>query len=561
MALTYSYNVSTNAYAVIGGCGDATVIIPASHNDGEHGELDVIEIEADAFQGCTSLTSITIPNSVTSIGDSAFAYTKVNNVIIPNSVINIGQQVFEGCSSLSNITIGNNVQSIGGSCFLDSAISSIVFPDSVTSVGAGMFEGCSSLKNVIFGNGITSIPGSFFYGCLLLSQVTFGSGVTTIGAYTFYQCTSLKKINIPNKLTTIPNYAFYRSGLEELNIPENVTSIGDHAFEECNSLKTVTIGKGQKSLGNYSFTLSPNLTRMNFLGNLRDISISSFAFGDGNNPNLKFYRYSTSAGWPPVGNAFLFDAYEIEIIVRILLIDTVSKSLSTFGFPNVSLGKASIKKQNLGSGKISLFFDTLPLNTQRIRLNLGYTIGGCGNDFVLMQNGVWSQNGCDFYVRWDNKNGTLPYRWRFFYSSDGRTDFASHPTAGPDSLPKKGWSNRMTISENQLITFGQSLVVNNFQSDPDGNCDFSSLNGTWIYLGAPSFKYRSINAQIYYINTPLTPGEYGGNGLYQIQDSDEVYFTNSYSNSDKFPSNNWQPAAYIINNCPQITTTPVFSLL
>jgi hypothetical protein len=223
--------------------------------------------------------------------------------------------------------------------------------------------------------------------------------------------------------------------------------------------------------------------------------------------------------------------------------------------------KISIKKQNLGSGKISLFFDTLPLNTQRIRLNLGFELGGCGNDFVLMQNGVWSQNGCDFYVRWDNKNGTLPYKWRFFYSSDGRTERASHPTAGPDALPKKGWSNGMTISENQLITFGQSLVVNNFQSDPDGNCDFSSLNGTWIYLGAPSFKYRSINAQIYYINTPLTPGEYGGNGLYQIQDSDEVYFTNSYSNSDKFPSNNWRPAAYIINNCPQITTTPVFSLL
>ena len=111
-------------------------------------------------------------------------------------------------------------------------------------------------------------------------------------------------------------------------------------------------------------------------------------------------------------------------------------------------GKTSTKTINTGGGKISLFFDTLPLNTQSIRLNLGYELDGCGNDFVLTQNGVWSQsqNGCDYFVRWDNKNGTLPYRWRLFYTSDGRTDRASHPTAGPDSLPKKGWSNGMTIS-------------------------------------------------------------------------------------------------------------------
>jgi len=207
------------------------------------------------------------------------------------------------------------------------------------------------------------------------------------------------------------------------------------------------------------------------------------------------------------------------------------------------------------------FFDTLPLNTQSIKLNLGYEIGGCGNDFVLIQNGVWSQNGCDYYVRWDNKNGTLPYKWRFFYSSDGRTDYASHPTAGPDSLPKKGWSNGMTISENQLITFGQSLVLNNLPFDADANCNFSIFNRTWIYLGAPSFRYRPIDNLSYHINTPLTPEGYGGNGSYDIRSSDEVYFTNGYSNSDKFPSNNWQLAPYIINTCPQITTTPVFSLL
>jgi hypothetical protein len=236
---------------------------------------------------------------------------------------------------------------------------------------------------------------------------------------------------------------------------------------------------------------------------------------------------------------------------------------STVGTVTISEYKnnISIKKQNLGGGKISLFFDTLPLNTQSIRLNVGYEIGGCGNDFILTQNGVWSQNGCDYYVRWDNKDGTLPYKWRFFYSSDGRTDYASHPTAGPDALPKKGWSNGMTISENQFITFGQSLVLNNLPFDADANCNFSVFNRTWIYLDAPSFRYRPIDNLSYHITTPLTPEGYNGNGSYTMKSSDEVYFTNSYNNSDKFPSNNWQLAGYINNVCPQITTAPIFSLL
>ena len=112
-----------------------------------------------------------------------------------------------------------------------------------------------------------------------------------------------------------------------------------------------------------------------------------------------------------------------------------------------------------------------------------------------------------------------------------------------------------------FITFGQSLVVNNFQSDPDANCSFSFLNRTWIYLGAPSFRYRPIDNLSYHITTPLTPNGYGGNGSYDIRGSDDVFFTNSYNNSDKFPSNNWQLASYINNTCPQITTTPIFSLL
>jgi hypothetical protein len=109
-------------------------------------------------------------------------------------------------------------------------------------------------------------------------------------------------------------------------------------------------------------------------------------------------------------------------------------------------------------GKISLKSSAIPLNTLNIRVNNGpsnapWGVGGsgpCGNDFQLLnnQNGIWSQGylGCDFYVAWDNNNGTLPYRWRLYYDSDGRTDYTFHPTATQEALPSKGWDNGMTIS-------------------------------------------------------------------------------------------------------------------
>ena len=147
----------------------------------------------------------------------------------------------------------------------------------------------------------------------------------------------------------------------------------------------------------------------------------------------------------------------------------------------------------------------------------------------------------------------------------------------------------MSVDNKNLIKFNKSLIQINqdeinaiegkwsfdsgtefevsthgFSSDLDLFVDkgvFSFLNRTWIYLGAPSFRYSPIDNLSYHITTPLTPNGYGGNGSYDIRGSDDVFFTNSYNNSDKFPSNNWQLASYINNTCPQITTTPIFSLL
>ena len=140
-----------------------------------------------AFSGCTALTSVTIPNSVTSIGEYSFSR----------------------CSGLTSVTIGNSVTSIGSDAFREcTALTSIAIPNSVTSIGNRAFYGCTALTSVIIPNSVTEIEYSAFDRCIGLTSATIGNSVTSIGSYAFSRCFALKSIAIPNSVTSIGSYAF-----------------------------------------------------------------------------------------------------------------------------------------------------------------------------------------------------------------------------------------------------------------------------------------------------------------------------------------------------------------
>ncbi|MDD6937430.1 MAG: leucine-rich repeat domain-containing protein [Clostridiales bacterium] len=170
-----------------------------------------IRIGTYAFSYCYSLSSITIPDSVTSIGTYAFSYcSSLSSITIPDGVTSIGNNAFYNCYSLSSITIPDGVTSIGSGAFSYCySLSSITIPYGVTSIGNNAFSYCSSLSSITIPDGVISIGTHAFRDCYSLSSITIPDGVTSIGTYAFYNCYSLSSITIPNGVTSIETYAFY----------------------------------------------------------------------------------------------------------------------------------------------------------------------------------------------------------------------------------------------------------------------------------------------------------------------------------------------------------------
>ena len=185
-----------------------------------------------------SSTDVVIPSSivgmtVTEIAWGAFEENdKIISVTIPNTVCTIGDYVFEECKLLKTVIIPSGVTKIGYAVFRDCLnLESADIPDSVTTLGKSVFSGCVHLKTVKLSKNITQIPYGFFSGCKSLTSIEIPSGVVTIGESSFSGCEKIIDIAIPNTVTTIEGYAFSGcSALKSITIPESVTVIDEDIF-------------------------------------------------------------------------------------------------------------------------------------------------------------------------------------------------------------------------------------------------------------------------------------------------------------------------------------------
>ena len=201
-------------------------------------------IEENAFYYCTGLTSIIIPDGLTSIGEYAFAGCEgLTNITIPNNVTSIGDSAFRNCTGLTNITIPNNVTSIGGYTFyFCTGLTSVTIPNGVTSIGNLAFKN-TGLTSVNIPYGVTSIGEEAFAKCKNMTSVTLPSTLKTISHLVFDECSSLTNITIPNSVTTLGNEVFEQTGLTSITIPNSVTSVGNGLFYQCTSLSSVTFAE------------------------------------------------------------------------------------------------------------------------------------------------------------------------------------------------------------------------------------------------------------------------------------------------------------------------------
>ena len=270
----------------------------------------VTSIGEGAFSGCILLFNIIIPNSVTSIGDWAFMDSNaLSHIVISNSVTSIGDGVFSGCFSLKYIFIPVNVICLNGNpfsewngkldclstnfvhecdilfnkdkseiiSFRNQKIESYIIFSNVKRIGDSAFSGCTSLSNIIIPDSVTSIGDGAFYGCSSLTKIVLPDSVTSIGFGAFEGCISLAEVVISDSVTSIGSNAFRDcSSLSNIVIPDSVTSIGDYAFEGCASLSDIVVPDSVTSIGSNSFRGCRSLSNIVIPDNVTSIGSNAF---------------------------------------------------------------------------------------------------------------------------------------------------------------------------------------------------------------------------------------------------------------------------------------------
>ena len=267
-------------------------------------ESGMTKIPTDLFNGCPGFTTITIPDTVTEIGEAAFAYTNLTSIVIPDTVTDIENNAFSNCKQLSSVQLSNSLVSLGHDVFLScTSLTSIRIPKSLESVSifyGGPFEDCSALQNVELEPGMTRIPDDLFKNCTGPISIVIPDTVTEIGASAFYG-SHLSSIVIPDTVTDIGNYAFSGcaelkdvtlpnirknivagmfencTSLEKIVLPETVTAIRPDAFRGCTALKDITWSKALETIESCAFQNCSALTDVTIPDSVKSIGFGVFS--------------------------------------------------------------------------------------------------------------------------------------------------------------------------------------------------------------------------------------------------------------------------------------------
>lgn len=247
-----------------------SVVIPAN----------ITAVNSSAFAYCYSLKYVAIPATVTSIGEYAFMQCfSLTRATLPYGITTISSRAFSTCCSLTSIYIPEGVTNIGPYAFQYCySLTSIDIPEGVTDIGTYAFQKCSSLTQVKLPRSMETIGGNAFQNCNSLSDITIHNGMTNIGTNAFQNCSTLQSINIPDSVTMLGNSAFENcASLVSISIPLSITRINANVFAGDTSLKRVTISPSVTSIYNGAFTNCHSLTSIVIPAGVYSIAYSAFS--------------------------------------------------------------------------------------------------------------------------------------------------------------------------------------------------------------------------------------------------------------------------------------------
>lgn len=233
------------------------------------------------FQDCTSLTEVNFNTGVTTLTESAFYNCGLTTLTLPDNITSISDGAFSQSKKLKTVVLPETFTELGDHAFFEcNNLETINFPASLKKIGSAVFYNCHSLKAVTIPETIEDIQGYAFYGCASLTSVKWPDAIKVLGKATFYECSALREITLPQTMTSLGEMAFQScSNLSVISLPEGITEIAEGLFNNCTSLTEITIPSSVTAIGSTAFR-NTGLKNIVIPANVREISSDAFLLSE-----------------------------------------------------------------------------------------------------------------------------------------------------------------------------------------------------------------------------------------------------------------------------------------